>query len=95
MTDEQKSQCRKIADHYGEQHQMLKAVEEMAELTQAIIKRIHGECSIGAYAEELADAAIMIEQLGYLHNEKCGTVSVEQYVHEKLERQMKRMEADL
>lgn len=94
MTDYQKSICYQIAENYGEQHQMLKAVEEMAELTQAILKRMSGEWSIRPYAEELADVSIMIEQLIYLNDQKHGTINIEHYVQEKLERQINRMESD-
>lgn len=47
-----------ILSFYGVKHQKLKAIEEMAELTQAIIKGdpLH-------IAEELADVMIMTDQL--------------------------------
>ncbi len=32
MNEEQKAICHKIADHYGENHQMLKSVEECQNL---------------------------------------------------------------
>lgn len=48
MTDYQKSICYQIAENYGEQHQMLKSVEEMAELTQAILDEDDKEFQITA-----------------------------------------------
>ena len=95
MTDEQKSKCHKIADHYGEEHQMLKAVEEMAELTQAIVKTVHGDTlHEWEYPGELADVLIMAEQLKYLY-ENCDSFShdrVYKFIDAKLNRQLKRME---
>jgi hypothetical protein len=45
---------------FGEENQKLKAIEEMAELIQAIIKGTN-------VAEELADVQIMIDQLKIIY----------------------------
>jgi NTP pyrophosphatase (non-canonical NTP hydrolase) len=95
MTDEQKAICHKIADHYGEKHQMLKAVEEMAELTQAIVKTVHGDTlHEWDYPSELADVLIMVEQLQYMYDKSDGVFDgrVERFIDAKLSRQLKRME---
>lgn len=101
MTDEQKQTCHKIADHYGEHNQMLKSVEEMAELIQVIMKIIVERYDSEFYADaltdefysELADVYIMVEQLQYIRNKKKGTLNrMAMYVNEKLKRQLKRME---
>lgn len=97
MTDEQKAKCHEIADHYGENHQMLKAVEEMAELTQAIIKTVHGDTSHEwDYPGELADVLIMSEQLRYMYDKSDGAFDgrVERFIDAKLSRQLKRMERE-
>jgi hypothetical protein len=47
---------------FGEDNQKLKAIEEMAELMQAIIKGTN-------VAEELADVQIMIDQMKILYPE--------------------------
>lgn len=97
MTDEQKAICHKIADHYGDEHQMLKAVEEMAELTQAIIKTIHGDAlHEWYYPGELADVLIMVEQLRYMYDKSDGVYDerVERFIDAKLTRQLKRMEEE-
>lgn len=97
MTEEQKAICHKIADHYGEEHQMLKAVEEMAELTQAIIKTVHGDTSNEwDYPSELADVLIMVEQLRYMYDKSDGVFDgrVERFIDAKLSRQLKRMEEE-
>lgn len=97
MTEEQKAKCHKIADHYGEEHQMLKAVEEMAELTQAIVKKVHGDTlHEWEYPGELADVLIMAEQLRYMYDKSDGVFDgrVERFIDAKLSRQLKRMERE-
>lgn len=97
MTEEQKEICHKIADHYGEKHQMLKAVEEMAELTQVIAKKIHGDTlHEWDYPGELADVLIMAEQLRYMYDKSDGVFvgRVERFIDAKLTRQLKRMEEE-
>lgn len=95
MNDKQKDICHKIADHYGKNHQMLKAVEEMAELTQVIVKTIHGDAlHEWEYPGELADVLIMAEQLRYMYDNSDGVFDgrVERFIDAKLNRQLKRME---
>lgn len=58
MTDETKFLCGDILNHYGEQHQQEKSIEEMAELISAIKHKDRAN-----YIEELADCGIMLEQL--------------------------------
>lgn len=96
MTDEQKAKCHEIADHYGEEHQMLKAVEEMAELTQAIIKYLDDPAKWNDLIEELADVLIMVEQLDYLTQKWVAPLGYEHLsdvghrISIKLDRQLKR-----
>lgn len=73
---------KEIADYYGLEGQELKLIEEMAELTQAIIKGKHDHVS-----EEIADVEIMLEQVKYL-----GHYHPEAYREFKIARQLKRME---
>lgn len=100
MTNKQKTRCQIIADHYGERHQLLKSIEEMAELTQAIIKYIDDPAEWDQVCDELADVTIMIEQLNYLVSRWVeppmhGVMSnVEFRIEMKTLRQMRRMEAD-
>lgn len=100
MTDEQKSICHKIADHYGEEHQMLKAVEEMAELTQVLIKAMNDPPKTQSDADrlkvnllgELADVMILIEQIvKYIADSRCVDLLNDE-IEAKLNRQLKRME---
>lgn len=48
----------KILKHYGEEHQIYKLIEEMAELTVALLKQ-----DVNNIHEELADVEIMLGQL--------------------------------
>jgi NTP pyrophosphatase (non-canonical NTP hydrolase) len=102
MTDEQKAKCHKIADHYGDEHQMLKTVEEMAELSQVIIKAVndppndkfHAETMKDEMLNELADVIIMTEQLvKYVSDNDCATI-LDGIINMKLNRQLKRMESE-
>ena len=58
--------CEAI-ERWGDDRQLIKCCEEMAELTQAICKRFdHGpgnDFDVEAVVEELADVEIMLEQL--------------------------------
>ena len=51
----------KFAEHYGFEHQKLKLIEEMAELTQALLKG-----NIESIVEEMADVEILLDQIRYL-----------------------------
>jgi NTP pyrophosphatase (non-canonical NTP hydrolase) len=99
MTDEQKEKCHNIAEHYGEEHQMLKAVEEMAELTQAIMKYLDNPAEWDSLIDELADVNIMIEQLNHIvskRNEPGYDALLDMYhrITMKLNRQLERMERE-
>lgn len=92
MTDKQKAKCQKIADHYGEAFQKLKTVEEMAELTQAILKQRTCEWSYTAFVEELADVCIMLEQMVYFcEKNHGGSKYLSKTIDAKLNRQLNRM----
>ena len=86
---------RAIARHYGKEPQMGVAQEECAELIQAISKiRRKGETkdAIDHLAEEIADVRSMCAQLEELFRVRA---SVALRMHQKLNRQMKRiMEGD-
>lgn len=102
MTEEQKVICHKIADRYGEEHQMLKAVEEMAELSQVIIKAVNDSPNDRFQAEtmkdemlsELADVIIMTEQLVKFVNDNDCMSDLNGMIKSKLNRQLERMERE-
>ena len=68
---------------YGENKQIIKAVEEMSECIQAICKVCLGGEDFSNLAEEIADATIMLEQLRLIfdnNDEVC------RYMDEKIMR---------
>lgn len=79
----------KIATHYGLEHQKRKLVEEMAELTQDIMK---GKDIV----DELVDVEIVLEQLKFLLMEddevKEGYTDMREF---KIERQLERMKEEM
>ena len=84
---------KKIADHYGKEHQLLKLAEESAELAAAAIRLAssNGESHKDEFESELADVLIMITQMIHLmDNEE----SVGDKVDFKVARQLERMEVE-
>ena len=104
MTDER---IKTIFDHYSEESQLEKSLEELDELKEAISKliehnsfpyskkwayyRSNREAFIDHIAEEIADVRIMLDQL-------CYGLKIEQRAKDwatmKLDRQMNRMELE-
>lgn len=59
----------KVIENYGKELQLVVAVEELAELQQAITKLIRKpESSVENLKEEIADVTIMVEQLMIIFN---------------------------
>ena len=55
---------QRIMNHYGENHQLAKAVEELTELIHVIARRQQsGQWDKVSLYEELADAYVMLDQL--------------------------------
>ena len=99
-----KAKIQRIFDHYGEESQLEKSLEELDELKEAISKliehnsfpyskkwayyRSNREACIDHIAEEIADVRIMLDQL-------CYGLKIEQRAEDwremKLDRQMKRI----
>lgn len=98
--------CEVIADKYGYEAQSRQAIEEMAELTQAINKLWRKELDLGQLAME--PTAELAASENYLHIAEeiadveiclsqlkylldCGML-VDHFKQEKIDRQIKRME---
>lgn len=77
--------CRAI-NKWGPGLQALIAIEEMAELTQALIRGERGRVS--NVAEEIADVMIMVTQLAL-----CQRSSVQKEINFKLERLKSRLDS--
>jgi uncharacterized protein YabN with tetrapyrrole methylase and pyrophosphatase domain len=68
MMDEKQLYCIDIL-HYGQEHQLTIAIEEMSELTKELCKSIRGYDSRRSnIIEEVADVTIMLEQIKLIFN---------------------------
>lgn len=93
MTD--KEVFEQAIEHYGDKHQLIKCLEEMAELSKAICK--YFDCTdkrmepiiLDAIDEEMADVEIMLEQLHLIFNNDEQIASRRKEKIERLERRMK------
>ena len=83
--------CKTIANHYGREHQVLIAIEEMSELTKELCKYFRRFDRKKEIVEEVADAQIMLEQLIELFGIEGD---VDKMVDYKLNRQIRRMEQE-
>jgi NTP pyrophosphatase (non-canonical NTP hydrolase) len=82
MTGKQEIICEAIAQHYGEEHQANKLIEELSECIRAVARADRGNI-----AEEIADVEIMLFQYKML----LGLDDeVEAFVEKKLVRQYRR-----
>ena len=76
--------------HYGEKHQIAKAIEEMAELTTELARRQNDQGLRIHLLNEIADASIMIDQLKLIFGEEL----VNNIMQDKLFRLKSRMDED-
>lgn len=49
--------------HYGSDAQIVKAIEELGELTVELARHLNGKVNLDAVREELADAFVMLNQM--------------------------------
>lgn len=103
ITEETRANIVKIANTYGIDAQTDIAIEEMAELTKALLKYRRTNYSPAAateiainIVEELADVQIMILQLEYLLRYLGWTTEGEwhKFIKEKIARQLERIAAE-
>ena len=57
-----------LATYYGKQHQELKTLEELEELTTELIENIRTEGVSSNTSSEISDVLIMLYQLIYIYN---------------------------
>ena len=95
ITDEQREVLKLAIEICGEENQIDKAIEEMAELTQALLKYRHERKSPSEiYAnvvEEIADVRIMIEQMAIIHVDGA----VKEKVDYKIDRLAQRLHGEV
>lgn len=79
-------------DCYGKENQCIVAIEELSECQKEICKHLRGDGNIEHIAEEVADAAIMLEQLCMMFSmTDCVCNFMEQKVLRLKERMKERM----
>ena len=88
------NELREIAAWYGKLQQSQITMEECAELAVAVSKMLRNPDTQAFVnlTEEIADVEIMIEQIKILY--KVDAEAVEGFKKAKIERQLKRMEAE-
>lgn len=95
MTQKEKENIIKIANHYGEEKQMEQAVEEMAELIQAIqkYKKLNSDNRYLSYIEEMADVCIVLSQLQHLLPVRDKNL-FDKIFEGKIDRQLRRIDEE-
>lgn len=83
----------KIIQHYGAMNQVDIAIEEMAELTKALLKfrRDSSDNNLNNIIEELGDVTLMMVQLAIIYD--CGD-DVEHVIEDKIYRQLERIKKE-
>ena len=66
--EERKQVYAKLLAKFGTEMQCTVAIEEMSEVIKELTKALRGELSRAHLAEEVADAKIMLEQVGNMFN---------------------------
>ena len=87
MTIDEKA--KEILKHRGEKNQILKALEEMAELQNALLHSMDGRGSVSDVREELADVCLMAKQLQIIFN--LTDDRLEERMHDKADRELGRI----
>lgn len=87
----EKDKLRMIADHYGIKKQLRQLAEECSELAVEASHSARKGLTVGII-EEIADVEIMIEQI--IHLAKIDRCDIQDCINFKLDRQMKRIEAE-
>lgn len=77
-----------ILEHYGHEAQKLKAVEELTELSEKIIKEVNKGTDTGI-GDEIADVFIMLTQLELIYD--IDPFETRERIEYKLDRQIERI----
>jgi hypothetical protein len=89
---ENKDIYKNAVQRFGDRAQTDKAIEEMSELTKALLKLRYcskdyeREILLDAVAEEMADTEIMLEQLKIIHENRKAVEAQKRKKLERLER---------
>lgn len=80
---------KEILEYYGGKHQVIVAMEELAELIQQLSKSVRGSDNRIEIVEEIADVQIMLEQMRIFFN--ISTAEIYDVMRLKLERETERI----
>lgn len=80
---------KEILEYYGGKHQVIVAMEELAELIQQLSKSVRGSDNRTDIVEEIADVHIMLEQMRIFFN--ISTAEIYDVMRLKLERETERI----
>lgn len=76
MTSKIEKVCRAAIEEYGESNQKQKALEEMGELTSALVKHNFGRCDTRDVITEIADVMITVSQMAIIFGEEDVTAEI-------------------
>ena len=82
---------RKAIETYGVEAQTKMAIEEMAELTNALMKFARGRNTVDDIIEEIADVTIMMRQLAIIYGQNAVQLQID-YKTQRLARRLNKEE---
>ena len=82
---------RKAIETYGVEPQTKMAIEEMAELTNALMKFARGRVTVDDIVEEIADVSVMIQQLSIIFGQKAVQLQID-YKTQRLAKRLNKEE---
>ena len=68
---------RKAIETYGVEAQTKMAIEEMAELTNALMKFARGRVTVEDIVEEVADVSVMMQQLAIIYGQNAVQLQID------------------
>ena len=91
FTKDQIAVFNECIEKYGAEAQIDMAIEEMSELTKALLKKRRGKGSVIDITDEMADVRIMLKQLEMIFDNKA---EVEERAEYKVSRQKQRLKKE-
>jgi len=80
LTETQQTVINEAIEKFGDERQILKAIEEFSELSQQLCKEIVNETSLADLTSELVAVSIMFNQLFIIFSKKYGNLKFEERV---------------
>lgn len=67
---------KNLINKFGNEHQIIVAIEELAELQKELTKLLRCNSNLEAITEEMADVEIMLEQLKMMFNNQKAVAAI-------------------